>query len=74
MIEHRPILDRPFFYTDRCQLSQPGARKPVHPLDYILEHSPAWHPIYTGKVAVLFERVPAAAALATIGRKSGPIK
>jgi hypothetical protein len=35
---------------------------PAKPLTYLLEHSPAWHPIYTDKVAVLFERTPATAA------------
>ena len=37
--------------------------EPKQPLGYLLEHSPAWHPIYTDKVAVLFERVPTAAAV-----------
>jgi hypothetical protein len=36
--------------------------QPKQPLDYLLEHSPAWHPIYTDKVAVLFERTPATAS------------
>ena len=31
------------------------------PLTYLLEHSPAWRPIYTDKVAVLLERIPATA-------------
>ncbi len=35
------------------------------PLAYLLEHSPAWHPIYSDQVAVLFERTPASAAAAT---------
>ncbi|MGA3318507.1 MAG: hypothetical protein ABSC64_18990 [Candidatus Korobacteraceae bacterium] len=34
---------------------------PHQPLTYLLEHSPAWHSIYTDKVAVLFERTPATA-------------
>jgi hypothetical protein len=34
-------------------------------LTYVLEHSAAWRPIYTDKVAVLFERVPATAATVT---------
>jgi len=29
---------------------------PNWPLTYLLEHSPAWHPIYSDGVAVLFER------------------
>jgi hypothetical protein len=36
--------------------------EPAKPLAYLLERSPAWHPIYTDKVAVLFERAPATAA------------
>jgi hypothetical protein len=31
-------------------------------LTYLIEHSPAWHPIYSDKVAALFERTPATAA------------
>jgi hypothetical protein len=30
--------------------------QPARPLAYLLEHSPAWHRIYSDKVAVLFER------------------
>ena len=32
--------------------------EPNQPLVYLLEHSPAWHPIYVDKLAVLFERGP----------------
>jgi len=32
------------------------------PPAYVLQHSPAWHPIYTDKIAVLFERAPATVA------------
>src|ERR1019366_3884255 len=39
--------------------------QPKEPLDYLLEHSSSWHPIYSDKVAVLFERTPAKAAAAT---------
>ena len=39
--------------------------QPKQPLDYLLEHSPAWHSIYSDKVAVLFERTPATATSAT---------
>ena len=35
--------------------------QPKRPLGYLLEHSPAWRPIYTDKVAVLLERTPASA-------------
>ena len=30
--------------------------EPGHPLEYLLEHSPAWRPKYSDNVAVLFER------------------
>ena len=39
--------------------------QPNQPLVYLLEHSAAWHSIYTDKVAVLFERTPATAETAT---------
>ncbi len=38
---------------------------PKEPLEYLLNHSSAWHPIYTDKVAVLFERTPVTASAAT---------
>jgi hypothetical protein len=37
------------------------------PLTYLLEHSSAWHPIYTDKVAVLLQRTPATAAPLKVG-------
>jgi hypothetical protein len=37
---------------------------PAQPLTYLLEHSSGWRPIYTDKVAVVFEREPAPAATA----------
>ncbi len=36
--------------------------RPEEPLNYLLEHSRGWHPIYSDKVAVLFERTPGSAA------------
>jgi hypothetical protein len=38
---------------------------PGKPPAYLLQHSPAWHPIYTDKVAVLFERTPTTVAAPT---------
>ncbi len=38
---------------------------PGQALTYLLEHSPGWQPIYTDKVAVVFERKPTTAAVAT---------
>jgi hypothetical protein len=39
--------------------------QPEQPLDYLLEHSSSWHPIYTDKVSILFERTPATGSAAT---------
>ena len=39
--------------------------EPNQPLDYLLEHSPAWHQIYADKVAVLFARTSATATSTT---------
>jgi hypothetical protein len=36
--------------------------EPKQPLDYLLEHSPAWHSVYSDDVAVVFERTTAASA------------
>ena len=33
--------------------------EPVHPLEYVLRHSPEWRPKYSDHVAVLFERATA---------------
>ena len=38
---------------------------PKQPLGYLLEHSAAWHVIYSDKIAVLFERTPATVTTAT---------
>jgi len=42
--------------------------QPASSLAYLLGHSPAWHPIYTDKVAVLFERTGRSAAAANPAR------
>ncbi len=42
--------------------------EPAKPPAYVLEHSPAWRPIYTDKVAVLFERT------ATTGAAEAPAR
>jgi predicted transcriptional regulator with HTH domain len=44
------------------------------PLAYVLEYSPAWRPIYTDKVAVLFERTPANAAAAPVKVQANKIE
>src|ERR1019366_6872102 len=42
--------------------------EPAQPLSYLLQHSPAWKPIYSDKVAVLFERTPGIEALEMVSK------
>ena len=58
------MIQAPFEVLDKYKIDY-VLLEPKQPLDYLLGQSPAWHPIYTDKVAVLFERVPATAATAT---------
>jgi hypothetical protein len=58
------LIQTPFEILDKYKIDY-VLLEPKRPLEYLLEHSPAWHPIYTDKVAVLFERTPATAAAAT---------
>ena len=55
-------IQAPFEILDKDKIDY-VLLEPAKPLTYLLEHSPAWHPIYTDKVAVLFERTPATAAV-----------
>ena len=57
-------IQTPFEILDKYRIDH-VLLEPKQPLGYLLEHSPAWHPIYTDKVAVLFERTPTTAAVAT---------
>jgi hypothetical protein len=57
------LIQAPFEILDKYRIDYVFS-PPQEPLVYLLEHSPAWHPIYTDKVAVLFERTPATAAVA----------
>ena len=57
-------IRQPFEILDKYRIDY-VLLEPKQPLGYLLGQSPAWHPIYTDKVAVLFERVPATAAAAT---------
>jgi hypothetical protein len=54
-------IQTPLEILDRYRINY-ALLEPKQPLGYLLEHSPAWRPIYTDKVAVLFERMPTAAA------------
>ncbi len=54
-------IQTPFEVLDKYKIDY-ALLEPATPLTYLLEHSSAWHPIYTDKVAVLFERTPASAA------------
>jgi len=42
---------------------------PKQAVTYLLEHSPGWQPIYTDKVAVLFERNPASGAAGNVSER-----
>jgi hypothetical protein len=61
------LVRRPFEVLDKYRIDYVLVG-PQWPLAYLLDHSPAWHPIYTDKVAVLFERTPASAAAPTPAR------
>jgi len=54
-------VKHPFEILDKYKIDYVFIQ-PSHPLVYVLEHSPAWRPIYTDKVAVLLERVSGVAA------------
>ena len=58
------LIRSPFEVLDKYKIDY-VLLEPAKPLTYLLKHSPAWHPIYTDKAAVLFERTPATAAAAT---------
>ena len=53
-------IQTPFEILDKYRIDY-VLLEPRRPLTYLLEHSPAWRPIYTDKVAVLLERTPASA-------------
>jgi hypothetical protein len=52
------LIQTPFEVLDKYRIDYAllGSKQP---LGYLLQHSPAWRPIYTDKVAVLLERTPA---------------
>jgi hypothetical protein len=60
--DHRKAttIEGPFQILDKHQIDY-ALLQPEWPLTYLLEHSPAWRPIYSDKVAVLFERTPRSA-------------
>jgi len=64
--DHRKAttIEEPFQILDKYQIDE-ALLKPEWPLTYLLEHSPAWHMIYSDKVAVLLERTAASAAPVT---------
>ena len=49
------LIQSPFEVLDKYKFDY-VLLEPKQPLAYLLEHSAAWHPIYSDKVAVLFER------------------
>jgi hypothetical protein len=54
------LIQTPFEILDKYKIDF-VLLEPKQPLGYLIEHSPAWRPIYTDKVAVLFERRPTTA-------------
>jgi hypothetical protein len=56
-------IQTPFEVLDKYRIDY-VLLEPKQPLGYLLQHSPTWRPIYTDKVAVLFERTPATAVAA----------
>jgi uncharacterized membrane protein len=50
-------INRSFEILDKYKIDYVFLQ-PKEPMVYLLKHSPAWHPIYTDKVAVLLERRP----------------
>jgi hypothetical protein len=61
------LIEEPFEVLDKYKIDY-VLMDPKAALAYLLEHSPAWHSIYSDKVAVLFERTPATAAAASLPR------
>jgi hypothetical protein len=57
-------LEHSLEILDKCKIDYVFV-EPNQPLVYLLNHSSTWHPIYTDKVAVLFERTPITASAAT---------
>ena len=56
------LIQTPFEILDKYKIDY-VLSEPKQPLGYLLEHSPAWRPIYSDKVAVLFERSAAEPAM-----------
>jgi hypothetical protein len=54
------VIGEPFQILDKYKIDY-VLLQPKQPLAYLLEHSPAWHMIYSDRVAVLFERTPRSA-------------
>ncbi|MGA2905927.1 MAG: hypothetical protein ABSD98_19040 [Candidatus Korobacteraceae bacterium] len=54
-------IESPFEVLDKYQIDY-VLLESKEPLGYVLEHSPAWRPIYSDKVAVLFQRSAASPA------------
>jgi hypothetical protein len=58
------LIEEPFEILDKYKFDY-VLMEPKQPLSYVVEHSPAWRLIYSDKVAVLFERIPATLAPVT---------
>jgi hypothetical protein len=61
------VIQKSFEILDKYRIDY-ALLEPDQPLSYLLQHSPAWKPIYSDKVAVLFERTPGIEALEMVSK------
>jgi hypothetical protein len=61
------LIQKSFEILDKYRIDY-ALLEPDQPLSYLLQHSPAWQPIYSDKVAVLFERTSATEAAEMVQR------
>src|SRR5664280_2729102 len=61
------LIQKSFEILDKYRIDY-ALLEPDQPLSYLLRHSPAWQPIYSDKVAVLFERTSATEAAEMVQR------
>jgi hypothetical protein len=64
---HATMIQKSFEILDKYRIDY-ALLEPDQPLSYLLQHSPAWKPIYSDKVAVLFERTPGIEALEMVSK------
>lgn len=54
---HATMIEKSLEVLDKYRVEY-ALLEPSQPLSYLLQHSPAWKPIYSDRVAVLFEHIP----------------